>query len=108
MSYVENSAYNKFQVDCDCGCSNSSDCCCDTNKCGCCPIGTIEVTTPCGKHVACLLPSDYAQYFIDTIVVPEGYVKAFNPITEEYVGLLTVEEYGKYLSLFTEAAAKAF
>ena len=98
MPYAENSAYNKFQVDCDCG--SSADCGCSSNKCGCCPIGTIEVKSACGSHVACLLPSDYAQYVVDTVVVPEGYVKAFNPTTGAYVGLLTVTEYAAYLALF--------
>jgi hypothetical protein len=101
MPYSENSAYNKFQVSCDCG-TNDGSCGCNTS-CGCCPIGTIEVKDSCGKHVACLLPSDYAQYFVDTIVVPEGFVKAFNPTTGDYVGLLTVTEYAAYLALFAPA-----
>lgn len=98
MPYAENSAYNKFQTDCDC--SDSTDCGCSSNKCGCCPIGTIEVKDACGTHIACLLPADYALYVVDTIVVPEGYVKAFNPTTGAYVGLLTVTEYAEYLALF--------
>jgi len=103
MPYSEQSAYNRYNVGCegDCGCTEKDSCNCNSNKCGCCPIGTIEVRDNCGKHVACLLPEDYAQYFVDTIVVPEGYVKVFNPETGAYVGLLTVAQYAEYLSLFT-------
>lgn len=96
MAYQANSEYNKFTAGCDC--EDSSSCGCDNSACGCCPIGTIEVKDSCGKHVGCMLPSDAAEYYVDTLAVPEGYIKATNPNTGEYVGLLTPSEYCAYLT----------
>ena len=55
----------------------------------------------CGKHVGCLTPNDAAQYSVDTIDVPPGYVKVFDGDT--YVGILTVTDYCEYLECTGQA-----
>lgn len=94
MAYADSNTYNKYQ---DCGCDDSASCDCNSGDCGCCPIGTIEVKDSCGKFVGCMIPSDAAQYYVDTISTSEGYVKAFDPNTGVYVGLLTPTELCAYL-----------
>lgn len=103
MAYVDPNSYNKYQ---NCDCDDSSSCDCNSADCGCCPIGTVEIKDSCGKHVACLLPSDAAQYVIDNVDIPEGFIKVFDGDT--YIGLLTVSEYATYLSTIANIRTPGF
>lgn len=106
MAYAESNEYLKFQ---SCGCSDSDNCdCSSSSDCGCCPIGTIEVKDSCGKFVGCMLPADASQYYVDTISTPEGYVKAFDPNTGAYVGLLTPAELCSYLTCVGSTGVAGF
>lgn len=99
MPYGPQSEYNKFQSTCDCeNCDSNESCSCKTSDdCGCCPVGTVAIYDDCGKHIGCLNPSDAAQYFVDTVDVPEGFIKIIGP-DGEYIGLLTIADYGTYLT----------
>lgn len=105
MAYAESNEYLKFQ---SCGCDDSTSCDCNAESCGCCPIGTIEVKDSCGKFVGCMTPSDASQYYVDTLSTPEGYVKAFDPNTGAYVGLLTPAELCSYLTCVGSTGVAGF
>lgn len=100
MAYASSSEYNKYQ---SCSCEDSSSCTCNSG-CSSCPIGTVEVKDADGCSLGCMTPSDAAQYFEDTLDVPEGYVKAFDPNTGAYVGLLTPSELCAYLTCIGSGA----
>jgi hypothetical protein len=96
MPYGAQTEYLKHNSGCDCDSEES--CGCGTSDdCGCCPIGTIAIYDDCGKHLSCLTPEDASQYFIDTLDVPEGFVKVIGS-GGEYIGLLTVADYNTYLA----------
>jgi len=98
MPYGSQTEYLKHNTDCNCESKESCNCGCDTSDdCGCCPIGTVAVYDSCGHHISCLTPSDAAQYYVDSVDVPEGFVKVIGP-DGEYIGLLTVTDYSTYLS----------
>ena len=96
MPYADQNDYNRYQ---SCDCENKDNCNCN-DACGCCPIGTIEVKDECGNHVACLLPADASQYYIDTLTVPEGFVKVFDS-EGVFIGLLTVAQYAEWVEINT-------
>lgn len=86
MPFDAQSSYAKHQS----GCSCEGECKCGkSEKCGCCPVGTVAVTTSCGKHIGCLSPNDAALYAIEKHIPIEGYVKLFHPITGQYLGDVT-------------------
>lgn len=92
MPYIDSIEYVKLNQSCDC--ESAESCTCDTS-CGCCPLGTVEVKDADGCTVGCMTPSDAAQYYLDTIDVPEGYIKTFDS-EGVYIGLLTVDQYADY------------
>jgi len=83
--YDDPSVYDKYLND-----SSESDCVC--NDCGCCAPGLVSVEDANGCSQGCLTPNDAEAYQLSQKVVPEGYVRTYNPVTGEYLGDLTVAD----------------
>lgn len=90
--YDPQSAYNKHQSGCDCDDPNDCDCKKD-DDCGCCPPGLVAIFDKCGKHAACVTPTDAEIYNNSQIECGEGFVKLIDPVTGSFIGCVTPEEY---------------
>lgn len=90
--YDQQSQYNKHQS----GCEDGN--CPENEDCGCCPPGLVAVNDSCGNHLGCLTPND-AEHYADSLkTCAEGYVKAYHPITGEFLGCIPTAD---YISLLT-------
>ena len=94
MPYDDQKEYLKHN---SCDCEDSSSCDCNTD-CGCCPVGTVAIYDDKSNHIGCLSPNDAAIYQVDTIDVPEGFIKVI--VDGVYIGLLTVADYKEYICNF--------
>ena len=68
------------------------------DSCGCAVIGLISVTDCKSNTVGLLTPNDASIYYVNTIEVPVGFVKVFEPSTGNFLGVLSVEEAESYLT----------
>ena len=68
------------------------------SECGCAVVGLISVRDCKGNVVGLLTPNDASIYHVNTIDVPVGYVKVFHPTTEQFLGVLTIQEAQDYLN----------
>jgi hypothetical protein len=92
--FNDQSVYNKHQVSCDC----EGDCSCSKNDdCGCCPPGLIGVKD-CNGDVSCLTPEDAVALENGNHVPATGYVKLYDPVTNDYLGDVTPADAIAYIA----------
>lgn len=66
--------------------------------CGCALKGLIAQKDCDGNITGYLTPNDSEKYKLDTLEVPIGYVKVFNPDTDAFIGILTIADAMEYLT----------
>lgn len=66
--------------------------------CGCNVKGLIAQKDCDGNITGYLTPNDSEKYNLGILEVPPGYVKVFNPGTEDFVGILTIAEAMEYIT----------
>ena len=100
-TFDEQSIYIKHQEGCNC--EDESNCSCDSSDCGCCPPGLVAVYNSKNEHSGCLTPNDASCYEVAKSIPIEGYMKLYDPVTNVFLGELTVAEALAYLSAVNPA-----
>lgn len=62
------------------------------SECGCGVVGLVRIKSCKDGSEGYLTPHDAELYHIGTIETPPGFVKFFHPVTEVFLGVLTVEQ----------------
>lgn len=97
--FDDQSTYIKFQSDCKC----EDPCSCSSNSCGSCPVGTIAVFNESSQFSGCLSPNDSSLYEIEKHIPANGFIKAYHPVTNKYLGDMSPADYIDFLVSLGEA-----
>jgi len=71
------------------------------DDCGCVIPGLVTLKDCDGNTKALLTPNDAEIYVVGTTEVPVGYVKVFHPVTNVFLGVLTIDEAQTYITFLT-------